>query len=317
MRFLSGASGAVTPTGSLFQFTVRCDSVNSMEFEAPIERFVEALTRTPRGQGTAGVYARHILRLAVCAGAQGRRSWDEVTADDVMRFITSEYGTRAPATKRQVHAAVRRFFDYLRESEGASVLALPPPLEAGIPRAELVRPEPLPVTVWDAADYFAKAREKLGYGGLEAHEIRTLAAAGLIYDLGMRVSEIVGLPRSAYDESQRTLQLPNRGVVQLREAADFLAEWVAVRDKITAEPDIFVVYRKSGWKPMTRQWLWKALQHQTKTRLAVSPDTLRAVAVAHALHGGATIFQACARFGMDRTSVLRIIGRYGKTPAAL
>lgn len=287
----------------------------AMELTESVERFVEGIAKRPKAQKTASAYARHVFQLAEYARAAGRASWAEVTVEDVVAFVTKRHAKSAYVTGSQAVAAVRRFFEYLRTRENVAVPGIPGPSKIGLPRAPAERRRELPMTAAYMADYFAQELARAKTRMSEPHKIRSTAAAALIYDIGLRISEILALPRSAYWVEGKTLLVPKRGVVTLGDtAAELLAVWVALRDREmpTTEGLLFEKSPRLGVsQPMARQWLWKALRLRANGT-PTSPEELRSVALIHALHRGASLLDAGARFGMDRTSVNRIRKRYGK-----
>lgn len=194
---------------------------------------------------------------------------------------------RGPRTAARRLSALRQFYRFLVAEGGCA--ADPTRLVDGPRRG---RPLPKTLTEEEVASLFRVAGTHGGWRG-----VRLRALLELLYATGLRVSELVGLPRSAVVENGAFLLIRGKGgrerLLPLSEPArEMLAEWVAIRPQTgAASPWMFPT--RAGNGHLTRQ----RFAQELKTLAVgagidprrVSPHVLRHAFASHLLARGADL----------------------------
>lgn len=190
-----------------------------------LEAFLEMLA-AERGaaRNTIDAYRRDLIDLAGFLKRRGR-SLDDVREDDLAAYLaTLEASGMARATAQRRLSAIRQFSKFLfaegvRADDPSSTLDSPRP----------ARPLPQIVGADDVSRLLAHAREDGSVRGVRFRCLLELAAGS-----GLRVSELVGLPRAAAPPTGRMLFVRGKGqkerMVPMSEAArTSLDAWLGAR----------------------------------------------------------------------------------------
>lgn len=260
-----------------------------------VEMFLEMLV-AERGAAanTIEAYRRDLAQFAAFAQKRGRAAASADT-DTVRAYIhkQAELGFSARTTARRL-SALRQFFRFLF-AEG---------LRADDPSSPIDRPRqgrPLPkyLSESEVERLIAAGRAREGMDGL-----RLTALLEILYATGLRVSELVALPRTALSADQRMLIVCGKGgrerIVPLTEAA--LAALLTYRQALKLRP------RPGSAQTAGAGWLFPSRSrkgHLTRARFAqllketavaagidparVSPHVLRHSFASHLLAHGADL----------------------------
>jgi integrase/recombinase XerD len=267
---------------------------------AVLEQFLEMLS-AERGasSNTIDAYARDLTIFASYLHKQGG-SAETATTEDVTGFIASmvDEGLAASSRARRL-SALKQFFRFLitegiRPDDPASMV--------GGPKREAALPKTLTVEEVDRLLSVAKKKVETSNNTQRAKALRLHCLLEILYATGMRVSELVALPRSALVGDERTLTIRGKGgrqrMVPLNPTAqDVLAVYLRERDAAMAqrggagrgnEPWLFPSWGQQGH--LTRQRLAQELKLLAKQAgiesSRVSPHVLRHAFASHMLERG-------------------------------
>jgi integrase/recombinase XerD len=276
---------------------------------ALIERFMEMLS-AERGASanTLDAYSRDLANFANFTIPQGR-NLENATTDDIKGFIAAmvSEGLAASSRARRL-SALKQFYRFL-VTEG--VRADDPAGLIGGPKREAALPKTLSVDEVDLLLTAARQRVGESTNGQRLKALRLYCLLEILYATGMRVSELVALPRSALAGDERTLVIKGKGgrqrMVPLNLAAqEALTLYLRERDVATSagvngihiasttatnSPWLFPSWGQQGH--LTRQRLaqeLKLLAQQTNIEASrVSPHVLRHAFASHMLERGADL----------------------------
>jgi integrase/recombinase XerD len=271
---------------------------------AIIGQFLEMLS-AERGASanTIDAYSRDLTNFAAFVNKRGREL-ESSTIDDITNFITAmvEEGLAASSRARRL-SALKQFFRFLvaegiRPDDPASLV--------GGPKREAALPKTLTVDEVDKLLFAARHKVEEARHGQRAKALRLYCLLEILYATGMRVSELVALPRSALVGDERTLIIKGKGgrqrVVPLNPAAqEALSLYRRERDAAIAGENGEDVDASSPWLFPS----WGQQGHLTRQRLAqelkllarqanidparVSPHVLRHAFASHMLERGADL----------------------------
>ena len=238
---------------------------------------------------TQAAYQRDLGSLAVFL--QGRKNDLSAAAADDLRAYLAELDARGLAgssVARQV-SVLKRFYNFLllekfRPDNPAEGLARP---KAQRPLPKLLSPEETQRLI-DAAYHLPQASDKQ-----VADRLRAICLIEVLYAAGLRVSELVSLPRAVLDGPFMVVR--GKGgrerMVPLSEAAQrAMADWLAYKGT-DSSPFLFPAGGKSGH--LTRQRFAQILETLAiKAGIApsrVSPHVVRHAFATHLVQGGADL----------------------------
>lgn len=263
-----------------------------------IELFLEMLS-AERGaaQNTLSAYRRDLDEFCHYLSKRGRDS-DSARADDVSAYLAhlADRGLASSSRARKLSAA-RQFFRFLY-SEG--VRADDPAASVESPKTARPLPKTLAVDDVDALLETAQVRVEKASGGARLRALRLQCLMEILYASGLRVSELVSLPRTALMRGERVLVVQGKGgrermVPLTRKALDVLQDYVA---EMTAAGGAearskWMFPSRSGQGHLTRQRFTqelKALATEAGLRAsAISPHVLRHAFASHLLERGADL----------------------------
>lgn len=233
---------------------------------------------------TVSAYQRDLDDLAMFLARRGQNTSD-ASIEDLRAYLAAlqRKGASARTAARRL-SALRQFYQFLY-SEGERADDPTATLEA--PRASRSLPKVLSEAETDALLVAAR-------GGQGAQDMRTLALIELLYATGLRVSELISLPRRALRDDTPFIIVRGKGgrerlVPVGEEAARAARAWIAVQDG--PSPWLFPSHGASGH--LTRQAVGKILKQLALDAgiepARVSPHVLRHAFASHLLAHGADL----------------------------
>jgi integrase/recombinase XerD len=233
---------------------------------------------------TVSAYQRDLDDLAMFLVRRGQNTSD-ASIEDLRAYLAAlqRKGASARTAARRL-SALRQFYQFLY-AEGERGDDPTATLEA--PRASRSLPKVLSEAETDALLEAAR-------GGQSAQDMRTLALIELLYATGLRVSELISLPRRALRDDTPFIIVRGKGgrerLVPVGEAAARAARaWIAMQDG--PSPWLFPSHGASGH--LTRQAVGKILKQLALDAgiepARVSPHVLRHAFASHLLAHGADL----------------------------
>ncbi len=193
----------------------------------------------------------------------------------------------APTSIRRALSSMRAYFAFLLEEE---VIETDPTEQIESPRVWRTLPEVLSL----------RETEGLMEAPDPSHPLcwRDRAVLELLYATGMRVSELVGLPRQSLDLEDRTCLVYGKGSKERMVPFGRAARRALVRYLRDVRPGLErgrgegMVFLSARGRPLTRMAVWTIVRNardRAGIERAVSPHTLRHSCATHLLEGGADL----------------------------
>lgn len=264
------------------------------EASAHLTAFLEMIA-AERGaaQNTLDAYARDLdgylsflddrSKSAITADSRDIQSYLQAITDDGL----------APASRARRLSSVRQFYKFLA---GEGAIEADPTLGISGPKKSRSLPKVLSVTEVDRLIEAAAKRVEGQEGRQLFRALRFLCLLEILYATGMRVSELVTLPRSVLRGDPRILTIKGKGgrerLVPLNPAArDALERYLAVSGRFDNSPWLFA--SKSAEGHVTRQGFALDLKDIAIDAgldpERVSPHVLRHAFASHLLDRGADL----------------------------
>lgn len=266
---------------------------------AGMDAFLEMLS-VERGASanTLDAYRRDLAHFAGFLAPRGR-GLQAATPNDIQLYLARiAAGGLAVSSRARRLSAIKQFYRFLaaegERSDDPAAMMSGPKREAPLPKT---------LSILEVDQLLAAAKRKADQApeALRLKAVRLYCLLEVLYATGLRVSELVALPRSALLGDERILTVKGKGgrerITPLNKPAqDALALYVAARGSL----------EKSGGRPPA--WLfpsWGQQGHLTRQRLAqelkalaaetgldaerVSPHVLRHAFASHMLERGADL----------------------------
>jgi integrase/recombinase XerD len=245
--------------------------------------------------------------LAEQAGAEVP-AWSAVAEDDIeayLDYMKHKDQPYASSTIARKVAAIKSFFNYLTTQ---GVVDDNPTLTIESPKVKKRLPQTL-----SRAEVERLLEAPLG--GESAKNLRDVTLLNVLYETGMRVTEVVSLQLEDVDLEAGTLSSPTRQgearAIPIPAAtqallAQYLAQGRPQLARDIAERALFLNHR--GEK-LTRQGLWliiKGYARQAGLRVEVTPHTLRHSFAVHRLGGGLELEEIQRLLGHANISTTQI-----------
>lgn len=268
----------------------------------PLDSFLSMLA-AERGaaRNTLDAYRRDIRDFEGFLAGRGRELIAATRADITDYIATLAASGRAPSSTARTLSALRQLYKFLI---GEDVIIDDPTETVNGPRKRRALPKTLSVAEVDRLLTFAKARIDPLIGPERIRALRLHALLEMLYASGMRVSELVSLPRSVLAGDGRVLTIRGKGgrerMVPLNGAARaalarYMDESTRAADgtRLDIRTPWLFYSRTSAEGHMTRQRLGqelKALAEESGLDAErVSPHVLRHAFASHLLDRGADL----------------------------
>ena len=215
-------------------------------------------------------------------------TWSDVTVADIQAYLAHMKHKDQPyasSTIARKVAAIKSFFNYLAAQ---AVISDNPTVEIESPKVKKRLPQTLtPSEVERLLEAPA--------GGETAKNLRDLSLLNVLYETGMRVTEVVSLQLEDVDVEHATLSSPTRqGEARAIPIAEttltLLAHYLAHgRPQLAGDPTERALFLNHRGEKLTRQGLWliiKGYARQAGLNTDVTPHTLRHSFAVHRLSRG-------------------------------
>lgn len=252
--------------------------------EHSIEDFLSYLgSEKGLAQNTLISYRRDISMFAELLGKKGTLSWDAVSEEDVIVFLSTlkneEYATSSICRSL---VAVKMLFRFLKREK---VIVKDVTLHLDSPKMWQLIPEVLTVAEVDALLKAPDTTTSLG--------ARDCAVLQMIYASGLRVSEVCGLNVSDVDD--KVVRVRGKGgkerIVPVAKSAVDAIDSYLVNHRQNGDAQIALFMGQKG-KRINRLAVWKRLKLYGKAagiKKEISPHTLRHSFATHLLENGADL----------------------------
>jgi len=247
---------------------------------------------------TVEAYTRDLCEFLAVLAKKGK-SVTTATADDVRPFLAAlaKRGL-APTSRARKLSAIRQFFRFLlaegmRSDDPSSAIDSP---KLGRPLPKILSLEEVERLIKTASDASKQAAD----GSAQRRALRLYALLETLYATGMRVSELIALPRAVLTTDDRVLTIRGKGgrerLVPLNDAARqaLSAHLAAVRgDEAIGKGASPWLFPSSGGEHLTRQRFGQELKALAIAAgiepSRVSPHVLRHAFASHLLERGADL----------------------------
>jgi integrase/recombinase XerD len=247
---------------------------------------------------TIDAYTRDLSEFLAFLAAKGKTA-ESATSEHLRGFLAAlaKKGL-APTSRARKLSAIRQFFRFLmaeglRGDDPSSAIDSP---KLGRPLPKILSLEEVETLLETAAE----AIEHAGDGGPRRRALRLYALLETLYATGLRVSELISLPRAVLTTDDRVLTIKGKGgrerLVPLNEAARnaLAAHLAAVREDEAKDKDAsHWLFPSSGGEHLTRQRFGQELKALALAAgmdpSRVSPHVLRHAFASHLLERGADL----------------------------
>jgi integrase/recombinase XerD len=264
-----------------------------------IELFLDMVAAERGGaRNTLDAYARDLANLSAALRMRGRSIADAATEDLRIHVASLVTGGLAPASVARHLSAMRQLFRFIH-AEGWRRDDPSAPIEG--PKRARTPPKVLSIAEVDRLITHARADAGCGkHTPVERLRASRLACLiELLYATGLRVSELVALPRSAAERSAQMLAVRGKGskerLVPLNQAAkSAMADYLELLAQTGREKSSKWLFPSSGRAGhLTRQHFARELKVLALSAglraYDVSPHALRHAFASHLLHNGADL----------------------------
>lgn len=254
-------------------------------FARPADWFAQYLTvEKGLSPNTCEAYRSDLMGFAAYCAGRGLKSWEEVTADHIAEYFGLRYEQHmARNTVARELISLRMFYRYCAEER-----ILPADVTKLVESPKVAKVLPHVLTEEETEALLAAPDPETPAG------LRDRAMLELLYATGLRVSELVTLPKSALNLQEGFLQVTGKGnktrlVPVGRPACRAVAEYLATRCEEPRNPNVFLSNRG---RPMTRVNFWYMIKKYALAagiQKEISPHVLRHSFATHLLMHGADL----------------------------
>jgi integrase/recombinase XerD len=247
---------------------------------------------------TVEAYTRDLSEFLAFLAAKGKEA-TTASAEHLRGFLASLAGKGlAPTSRARKLSAIRQFFRFLlaeglRADDPCSAIDSP---KLGRPLPKILSLAEVETLLKTASDASEEATE----GSARRRALRLYALLETLYATGLRVSELISLPRGVLTADDRVLTVKGKGgrerLVPLNEAArNALATQLAAvgEDEAKGKSASPWLFPSSGGQHLTRQRLGQELKALALAAgiepARVSPHVLRHAFASHLLERGADL----------------------------
>ncbi len=265
-----------------------------------IDAFLEMLgAERGAADNTISAYKRDLEDFSAFLASRGR-SLEAAELADISAYVTasSQAGLKSSSRARRL-SALRQLYKFLL-AEG--LIAADPTLGQIGPKKDRSLPKTLNVAQVDRLIAAAAKRAETANGPDQARALRLHCLLELLYATGMRVSELVSLPRNVLTGDSRVLTIKGKGGrerlvplnVPARAALDRYLEWLSAHDeRATSTATRWLFPSASAQGHLTRQRFGQDLKvlagEAGLDPDGVSPHVLRHAFASHLLDRGADL----------------------------
>lgn len=269
---------------------------------ARIESFLEMMA-VERGAAanTIDAYRRDLSEFSSFLATTGTRTLDAARPSDIEAYVQAlAQAGLAPASRARKLSSVRQLYKFLAAE---AVIDEDPSATVAGPRRARALPKTLSIAEVDRLIAAARARIDGTSGREYLRALRFYCLIEILYATGMRVSELVGLPRSVLAGDRRVLVIRGKGGRE---------QLVPLSAPAREALDAYLALAETGAEGLSRaissKWLFPSTSsegHLTRQRFAqdlkelsneagidpnrVSPHVLRHAFASHLLDRGADL----------------------------
>jgi integrase/recombinase XerD len=257
------------------------------EIEEATEWFLDHL-KVERGVSphTVLAYSNDLALAASFFGQLGVMRWQDLTAQDLLRYESSLGPPLARATAQRRLSSLRSLLKFLKRNDAGPATDLP---STGGMRKAKTLPKALTYVQLEAVLNAADLSTPKG--------VRDRVVMELIYGAGLRVSEAVSVEREAVDLNGAAIRVTGkRGKTRWVPLPSLTVHWLRLylqdaRPKLATKPSSMLIVSDRG-KPLRREQVYVRLERLAKLaglEQKIGPHTLRHTYAVHLLKGGADL----------------------------
>lgn len=217
--------------------------------------------------------------------------WSSLTEDDIQTYLDHMKHKDQPyasSTIARKVAAIKSFFNYLTAQE---LIDENPTVNIDSPKVKKRLPQTLSPSE-------VERLMAAPLGGSSSKNLRDLSLLNVLYETGMRVTEVVSLRVEDVDMEQATISSPTRHgdareIPIAEETQAMLADYLAEsRPQLVRDPNERALFLNHRGEKLTRQGLWliiKGYARQAGLNTEVTPHTLRHSFAVHRLSRGSKL----------------------------
>jgi len=263
--------------------------------EEQLFAFLSYLEREYRySENTIAAYRNDLSQfLDFVEGRSGSKltEWSAVTEDDIgayLAYMKHKDQPYASSTIARKVAAIKSFYNYLASHD---IVEVNPTVDIDSPKVKKRLPQTLTL---EEVERLLEAPA----GGDSAKSLRDMTLLNILYETGMRVTEVVSIQLDDLDLSRSILSSPTRQgetreIPLEKETAALLERYLAEgRPQLAKSKRERALFLNHRGEKLTRQGLWliiKGYARQAGLNAEVTPHTLRHSFAVHRLSKGSRL----------------------------
>lgn len=263
--------------------------------EEQLFAFLSYLEREYRySENTIAAYRNDLSQfLDFVEGRSGSKltEWSAVTEDDIgayLAYMKQKDQPYASSTIARKVAAIKSFYNYLASHD---IVEVNPTLDIDSPKVKKRLPQTLTL---EEVERLLEAPA----GGDSAKSLRDMTLLNILYETGMRVTEVVSIQLDDLDLSRSILSSPTRQgdtreIPLEKDTAALLEQYLAEgRPQLAKSKREQALFLNHRGEKLTRQGLWliiKGYARQAGLNAEVTPHTLRHSFAVHRLSKGSRL----------------------------